>query len=335
MRIYIAGPMTGYPNWNHDAFDTARDLIADAGHDPVSPADVGVEAGLTTRDHRGVVTVPPEATWERSLRVDLGALVTCDAVAFLPGWESSRGAALEHSVALRLGLRRFVINLDAGSVSPVLVVGVSGYARSGKDTVAAGLAGRAGFVRVGFADALKRAALAIDPYISTVPANSGPLATAGVMGTLPVSRLSEVVHTMGWEAAKTLPDVRRLLQRIGDEAGRRIHGEHVWVEAAFRCHNPRLVISDVRYPNETEAIKAAGGLLIRVERPGVGPANGHTSETALDGWHFDTVLINNSTVEDLQGRAVLAVQGWLAGIGETLGSIGVGCAVSWRGLLSL
>lgn len=318
MRIYIAGPMTGYPNWNHEAFDTARDLVADAGHDPVSPADVGVEAGLTTRDHRGVVTVPPEATWERSLRVDLGALATCDAVAFLPGWESSRGATLEHSVALRLGLRRFVVDLDAGTVEPVLVIGVSGYARSGKDTVAAGLAGRAGFVRVGFADALKRAALAIDPYISTVPANPGPLAAAGILGRLPVCRLSKVVRKMGWEAVKDLPDVRRLLQRIGDEAGRRIHGEHVWVEAAFRCHHPRLVISDVRYPNEAKSIRSAGGLLIRVERPGVGPANGHTSETAMDGWDFDTVIANNSTVEELHGQAVLAVKGWLAEIGETL-----------------
>ncbi len=44
------------------------------------------------------------------------------------------------------------------------------------------------------------------------------------------------------------------------------------------------VVSDMRYRNEAQAIRHRGGVLIRIERPGVGPINDHISEHDLDGW---------------------------------------------------
>jgi len=67
---------------------------------------------------------------------------------------------------------------------------------------------------------------------------------------------------------------------------------------------PALVVTDVRFPNEAQAVADRGGVLIRVRRPGVGPAKDkvgrvHESEVALDGWAFDHTLINDGSVRDL------------------------------------
>lgn len=81
---------------------------------------------------------------------------------------------------------------------------------------------------------------------------------------------------------------------------------------------PRWIITDVRFPNEAQAIKERGGIVIRVNRPadnkittfmklqGIGLIE-HPSETALDDYEFDEVIINDGTLEDLKEkvRAIL------------------------------
>jgi len=70
---------------------------------------------------------------------------------------------------------------------------------------------------------------------------------------------------------------------------------------------PNWIITDVRFPNEFDAVKAKGGLVIRVNRPGHGTsmvalANAHPSETALDGHDFDHVIENDGNLEDLKKK---------------------------------
>jgi len=168
----------------------------------------------------------------------------------------------------------------------MLLIGISGYARSGKDSIAAALVERCDFVRVSFADRIKNLALHVHP------------------------ELRERVEAEGWEAVKADPEVRELLQRLGVGA-REVIGEDVWVRAALRGVGPddRAVISDVRFPNEAEAVRGGGGLLIRVERPGVGPVNAHVTEVAMDCWtDWDARLVNDGTLEELQAAAVQVVQ---------------------------
>jgi len=167
-----------------------------------------------------------------------------------------------------------------------MLVGVSGYARSGKDSIAQALVENLGYERRAFADAVRALALHVRP------------------------ELRERVDAMGWEMVKADPRVRGLLQRLGVGA-REVIGEDVWVRAALRGVGPdgRVVVSDVRFPNEAEAVRGVGGLLIRVERPGVGPVNAHVTETAMDGWtDWDAILVNDGTLEDLQQAAVRLVQ---------------------------
>lgn len=89
-RIYVAGPMTGLPEFNYPAFFNAATLLRAIGHDVEDPS---ANENPTPGDYHG---------W---LRAGLAQLITCDAVALLPGWEASNGARLEVNVAATLGLR--------------------------------------------------------------------------------------------------------------------------------------------------------------------------------------------------------------------------------------
>jgi hypothetical protein len=101
MRIYVAGPMSGYLDCNYPAFHAAATAWRAAGWEVVNPAEnFGGQQGLPYADY---------------MRQDLTQLLTCDAIALLPGWEKSKGASLEHHVAVVLELRI----LDAQAVEPV------------------------------------------------------------------------------------------------------------------------------------------------------------------------------------------------------------------------
>jgi hypothetical protein len=62
-------------------------------------------------------------------------------------------------------------------------------------------------------------------------------------------------------------------------------------------------------PNEADAIVDAGGQVIRITRPGVGPVNGHVTERALDGYDFDGVFANDRTPAALAAEVLT----WLKG----------------------
>ena len=89
MRTYLAGPMTGYPDLNFPLFHAEARRLRAAGHEVINPAEINVD---------------PDKGWEECMRADIAELVTCQAIAMLPGWQNSRGANLEHHIATQLGL---------------------------------------------------------------------------------------------------------------------------------------------------------------------------------------------------------------------------------------
>lgn len=91
--------------------------------------------------------------------------------------------------------------------------------------------------------------------------------------------------------------VREFLQKLGTDALRKGLHENVWVNALMADYDEDQsdwIITDTRFPNEAKAIKEKGGVLIRIERPGVKPINNHPSETSLDNWDFDYKIANVS-----------------------------------------
>jgi len=168
-----------------------------------------------------------------------------------------------------------------------MIIGLSGWARSGKDTVANYLIEKHGFVRVSFADQMRTALYNLNPGID--------------LNGYRIS-LRTAVDIMGWEDLKSQSDdIRGLMQRMGTEVGRKLWGEDFWVQAAMTSLplSGDVVFSDVRYPNEAEAIQKSGGEVWRITRDGVGPANDHTSETSLDSYTFDQYLPNDGLIEDI------------------------------------
>jgi len=86
-RVYVSGPMTGYPDYNGNAFAAAATALAPY-YTVVNPAE----------------DLDPDRAWADALRADLQQLLTCDGVATLSGWYGSRGARLEVHVAEALGM---------------------------------------------------------------------------------------------------------------------------------------------------------------------------------------------------------------------------------------
>lgn len=168
-----------------------------------------------------------------------------------------------------------------------MIIGLSGYARSGKDTAADHLVSNYGFTRYSFAAPMKEAMYRLNPIVYS-----------DAIGNF---RYKDLVDVYGLDKAKdSHPEIRRLLQVFGTEVGRDMFGQNFWVDLALSSAKENLVvISDVRFKNEADGIKAAGGQVWRINRDGIGPVTNHASEVDLDDYKFDNVLFNNSTVLEL------------------------------------
>jgi hypothetical protein len=107
--------------------------------------------------------------------------------------------------------------------------------------------------------------------------------------------------------------VRDFLQKLGTDAMRNGLHTNVWVNAlmadyectpadrapqGWDCDN--WIITDTRFSNEATAIKEKGGIIIRIDRPGCKPVNAHPSETSLDRWNFDYRIANVSDLFSLK-----------------------------------
>jgi hypothetical protein len=190
------------------------------------------------------------------------------------------------------------------------LVGVMGKKRHGKDTFASRLVDVHGFTRVAFADPLKAAAEQLNPLVLVDFDNVGPLraATSGVeiFHGGDTVRLKRLVDIVGWEAAKEVREVRRILQELGVSIRDNVDPE-AWVRAAFRVVDSipgPVVITDVRFPNEVAAVRRARGLLAYVENARI-PDSGdsHVSENAVSRDDADRLIPNNGTIEELHLRA--------------------------------
>jgi hypothetical protein len=117
MKIYVAGPMRGIPEFNFPAFHAAAAKLRAEGHEVFNPAErdnerhgQDISKGNATGDEALAA-----AQHGFNLRVALGddlawICATADAIALLPGWENSKGAKAERATAEALGLQE--IRLD-------------------------------------------------------------------------------------------------------------------------------------------------------------------------------------------------------------------------------
>lgn len=111
MKVYLAGPMRGIPEFNFPAFHAAAADLRAVGHFVFSPAEKDNERHGVDISKGNAAGCENLATQEHgfNLREALGAdlawiCAEADAVALLPGWQSSKGANAERAAAITLGL---------------------------------------------------------------------------------------------------------------------------------------------------------------------------------------------------------------------------------------
>lgn len=176
------------------------------------------------------------------------------------------------------------------------IIGITGKARSGKDTLAAALTS-GGYERRGFADTLKTL-------------------TASLAGEHPDLYFSDVTKE---EHCPSLGMTRReALQNVG-KGMRDALGPDIWANILVRVWQqdgePMLVVPDVRYDNEAEILREAGAIIIQVCRPNnvglTGSAAAHESERGVSGHLVDIFHHNDGTIEELQM--------WAANLLESMG----------------
>lgn len=120
----------------------------------------------------------------------------------------------------------------------------------------------------------------------------------------------DVAARLVWvDKHKLVPEVgvtvREILQRLGTEWGRQQIADDVWIrcwQARVKGHD-QVVTDDVRFLNEAEAVKAAGGQMWMIRRSSAAHDGEHVSEGALDNWDgFDVVLDNDGSLEEFRRK---------------------------------
>ena len=168
------------------------------------------------------------------------------------------------------------------------IIGLTGLAGTGKDTVRSILERRHGYIGVAFADPIRN-----------------------MLYSLLIEAAADVSY-MHDRQLKELPipglgvSYRHLAQTLGTEWGRSVSGD-LWlsitrerVKNHFDHHQGRpVVISDVRFQNEAEWIMEAGGEIWRIEREEAEPVRGHVSENIAALPHFCRVIENHGDIDDL------------------------------------
>lgn len=173
-----------------------------------------------------------------------------------------------------------------------MLIGLCGAAGCGKGSVAAILAEHRGFKVFSFADPLYEAVAAISGMtVEQLQDRSIKEAPIPWIGKSP----------------------RYLLQTLGTEWGRNTISQSIWVDAAMRRADgvENAVIADVRFNNEAEAIKAAGGKIYLIVRPGWqtldAEAARHSSESGVGIELIDGFLSNSGSLDDLRREVLTAI----------------------------
>jgi hypothetical protein len=292
---YLAGPMRGYEQFNFPAFAAATADLRARGVRVISPAEMALAEGFNPQRD-----TPDRAFIQAACERDVTAVLKADAVVLLPGWEASVGATAEAWLATWRGIPVLEYpDLNPVEIAPETeypnfrpppareqpIIGLVGAKGCGKDTLFAAMRHyQPDLMRLAFADALK----------------------------------AEVAQAFGVSTAyidQHKAHFRTLLQTWGTEVRRSLWGENYWlgkmaVQLSGLAKGRRVVITDVRFPNEVEFVRSRGGKIILVQRSTGSSTDTHASEQlAVDPrLKPDAVVFNDGSLSDLGQEARLLAQ---------------------------
>lgn len=166
------------------------------------------------------------------------------------------------------------------------IVGLAGYAGSGKSAAARHLQIRYGFRRLPFAGPLKDMLKVLGLTEDDVNGAAKETPSEILCGRTP----------------------RLAMQTLGTEWGRNMISARIWTDAwlrRVRAEATPVVVEDVRFLTETAEIRALGGQVWKIERPGR-TAGSHQSEREILEMTFDRVIWNDDTMDALIARVDVA-----------------------------
>lgn len=92
MKLYLSGPISGHDlKERFEAFKKVEEKVKALGHEAVNP----------------MVISPPELDYKDCMREDLKALLDCDGIVLMDGWQNSKGCIVEFYVASVCGIQVF------------------------------------------------------------------------------------------------------------------------------------------------------------------------------------------------------------------------------------
>lgn len=184
------------------------------------------------------------------------------------------------------------------------LIGLGGYAESGKDALADILVDEFDWVKDYMSRSLEEALLTLNPIIPLQFVNP-PGFDIFEAYHIEYFTYQQYHSVVGYAQTKTNPEVRRLLQTLGTEIGRNMFGEDCWVRyVEKKIHQGleagyKIAVTGIRHKNELAMIKRHGGSTIWMERGGQ-PVNSHSSDNTLGPDDFDIVIDNTGALEDLR-----------------------------------
>jgi len=163
-----------------------------------------------------------------------------------------------------------------------LLIGLTGTAGAGKDTVASRLFAHHDFVITSFAEPLRYAAMEM----------------FGLDYDHFVDRDLKDTVIPYWDLTP-----RQMLQQLGTEAVQGTFGKDFWIKrwkmVYEQMQDENVVVTDVRFPLEAQMIKELGGVLIYIHRPGVAPTDTHSSAIPLPTESIDMNIVNDGDLKGL------------------------------------
>ena len=179
-----------------------------------------------------------------------------------------------------------------------MIIGISGYQGTGKDTAGQVLIDKFGFTKESFAAPIK-----------DIVSKQFNIDREMLEGLDSFSRKCR--EDINYGAYGFTP--RQLLQKVGSFYTDNI-SKTFWSDIVEKKYlstfGMDIVITDVRFPCEIEMIERNGGKVLRITREGFNGSE-HSSERALEGYPFNTVQLNHGTIEEFKSNIEKLMKVWI------------------------
>lgn len=196
------------------------------------------------------------------------------------------------------------------SATAPTLIGLTGPAGSGKDATADVLVKGHGFKKMAFADALRAevcAAFSVPlDYLTDREAKEIPIRALALAQCYDDKFIDAVEKAVGGLDHLAPRSPRQIMQWWGTEY-RRSQSESYWIDRAIKrmgsllIRRQSVVVTDVRFANEAEALRSMGGAIWQVQRPGLQPVEGrHASAVTGDEFAPDKIVFNAGDLQHLQ-----------------------------------